>query len=146
MFITHGDVGTGTIVGSAVFNILIILALVSICSGEVMINCSYLFNFISETLEHSDTLFFMNPSGYKEFYLLPYCIFFESSWVFSTILYPLCLYSNLAILCNMLTTIYIHWWIILKLYTIYYWCFEKINLGFTVLFNTNLLRSIQFIQ
>jgi len=36
LFIAHGDLGTGTIVGSAVFNILIILALVSIGTGEVV--------------------------------------------------------------------------------------------------------------
>lgn len=34
LFVTHGDVGTGAIVGSAVFNILVILALVSILSGQ----------------------------------------------------------------------------------------------------------------
>ncbi|XP_065051779.1 sodium/potassium/calcium exchanger 4-like [Rhopilema esculentum] len=35
LFIVHGDVGTGTIVGSAVFNVLIILALVSLWAGQV---------------------------------------------------------------------------------------------------------------
>eukprot|EP00795_Rhopilema_esculentum_P013513 gene13513-4393_t len=36
LFIVHGDVGTGTIVGSAVFNVLIILALVSLWAGQIV--------------------------------------------------------------------------------------------------------------
>lgn len=35
VFVAHGDVGAGTIVGSAVFNILVILALVGLCAGQV---------------------------------------------------------------------------------------------------------------
>lgn len=35
VFITKGDVGVGTIVGSAVFNILIIIGLCGIFSGQV---------------------------------------------------------------------------------------------------------------
>ncbi len=33
---SKGDVGTGTIVGSAVFNILVIIGLVSILTGKVV--------------------------------------------------------------------------------------------------------------
>lgn len=35
VFITKGDVGVGTIVGSAVFNILVIIGLSGIFSGQV---------------------------------------------------------------------------------------------------------------
>lgn len=35
MFITKGDVGVGTIVGSAVFNILVVIGLCGILAGEV---------------------------------------------------------------------------------------------------------------
>lgn len=35
MFITHGDVGVGTIVGSAVFNILCIVGVCGIFAGQV---------------------------------------------------------------------------------------------------------------
>lgn len=35
VFITKGDVGVGTIVGSAVFNILVVIGLCGILAGEV---------------------------------------------------------------------------------------------------------------
>lgn len=35
MFITHGDVGVGTIVGSAVFNILCIVGVCGLFAGQV---------------------------------------------------------------------------------------------------------------
>lgn len=35
VFITHGDVGVGTIVGSAVFNILCIIGVCGIFAGQV---------------------------------------------------------------------------------------------------------------
>lgn len=37
VFITKGDVGVGTIVGSAVFNILFVIGLCGILAGEVYI-------------------------------------------------------------------------------------------------------------
>ncbi len=41
VFITHGDVGVGTIVGSAVFNILCIIGVCGIFAGQVRISlCS----------------------------------------------------------------------------------------------------------
>ena len=36
VFITRGDVGVGTIVGSAVFNILVIIGLCGIFAGQVV--------------------------------------------------------------------------------------------------------------
>lgn len=39
VFITKGDVGVGTIVGSAVFNILVIIGLCGIFSGQVDTLC-----------------------------------------------------------------------------------------------------------
>lgn len=38
MFITKGDVGVGTIVGSAVFNILVIIGVCGIFTGQVDIS------------------------------------------------------------------------------------------------------------
>lgn len=35
VFITHGDVGVGTIVGSAVFNILCIIGVCGLFAGQV---------------------------------------------------------------------------------------------------------------
>ncbi len=35
VFVAHGDIGSGTIIGSAVFNILVILSLVGVCARQV---------------------------------------------------------------------------------------------------------------
>lgn len=40
VFITKGDVGVGTIVGSAVFNVLVIIGICGIFSGQVHTLCS----------------------------------------------------------------------------------------------------------
>ena len=40
VFITKGDVGVGTIVGSAVFNVLVIIGLCGIFAGQVRTLCS----------------------------------------------------------------------------------------------------------
>ncbi len=42
VFITHGDVGVGTIVGSAVFNILCIIGVCGIFAGQVRISEFYI--------------------------------------------------------------------------------------------------------
>lgn len=51
-FITEGDIGIGTIVGSAVFNILAVAACCGIGAGMVMINRVFPFGFLNfiETL------------------------------------------------------------------------------------------------
>lgn len=36
VFVAHGDIGSGTIIGSAVFNILVILSLVGVCAGQAV--------------------------------------------------------------------------------------------------------------
>eukprot|EP00794_Sanderia_malayensis_P017842 gene17842-19623_t len=36
VFIAHGDIGSGTIIGSAVFNVLVILSLVGVCAGKAV--------------------------------------------------------------------------------------------------------------
>uniref|UniRef100_A0A3B3E057 Sodium/calcium exchanger membrane region domain-containing protein n=1 Tax=Oryzias melastigma TaxID=30732 RepID=A0A3B3E057_ORYME len=42
VFITHGDVGVGTIVGSAVFNILCIIGVCGIFAGQVRASHTFL--------------------------------------------------------------------------------------------------------
>lgn len=60
VFITKGDVGVGTIVGSAVFNILVIIGLCGIFAGQVcesitLFPTNSLIVKCEHTLEHSDT-------------------------------------------------------------------------------------------
>lgn len=58
VFITHGDVGVGTIVGSAVFNILCIVGVCGLFAGQVSkmlffveFNCLYLIALHEQVLE-----------------------------------------------------------------------------------------------
>lgn len=58
VFITHGDVGVGTIVGSAVFNILCIVGVCGLFAGQVSkmlllveFNCSYLIGLHEQVFE-----------------------------------------------------------------------------------------------
>lgn len=57
VFITKGDVGVGTIVGSAVFNVLVIIGLCGIFSGQVNVRWSHL------QLNGGLTKYFLNSNG-----------------------------------------------------------------------------------
>lgn len=51
VFITHGDVGVGTIVGSAVFNILCIIGVCGIFAGQVCA-LSFFVSFVEARTAH----------------------------------------------------------------------------------------------
>lgn len=60
VFITKGDVGVGTIVGSAVFNVLVIIGICGIFSGQVNAQWSHL------QLNGGPTKYFLNNSGIND--------------------------------------------------------------------------------
>lgn len=51
-FITEGDIGVGTIVGSAVFNILAVAACCGIGAGMVWLNLKFSFYYFCTTFYH----------------------------------------------------------------------------------------------
>lgn len=53
VFVTHGDVGVGTIVGSAVFNILCIIGVCGIFAGKVCVRELQLIDMVLYTSAHT---------------------------------------------------------------------------------------------
>lgn len=86
VFITKGDVGVGTIVGSAVFNILVIIGLSGIFAGQVDLNfdqrltCCYSWE---QTLTFGTSLrrpLLWHGGPFLEIPPTTSCLFWHSSW------------------------------------------------------------------